>query len=107
MDVTPLINADTPIIQSYKSGIFKVSGQIYDHNIMVGMNGVNSWDGSFESLPPHDVLIVGTGKIQVCPDAKTRAQTPMEAMSTDAACRTYNALISDGRHVLVCLQRYL
>ncbi len=107
MDITPLINANTPIIQSYKNGVFKISNEIYSTDVMISHDGVAKWDGSYDDLPAHDVLIVGTGKTQIFPDAKTRTQIPMEAMATDAACRTYNVLISDGRRVLACLKRVL
>lgn len=87
--------------------MFKISGEIYETDIMIGYDGVQPWDGAFNNLPDHDVLVVGTGKTQIFPDAKTRAEIPMEVMATDAACRTYNALISDGRRVLACLKRAL
>lgn len=103
MDVTPLIKTGTPVIQSYKNGVFRVLNQNFPHAIIISPNGVSEWDGSLENLPPHDVLILGTGEKQIWPDAKTRAQSPMEVMTTPAACRTYNALISEGRDVLALL----
>lgn len=103
MDVSPLIKAGTPIIQSYKNGVFRVLGQSFDHPILVSAEGVARWDESFTHLPPYDVLILGTGDTQIWPDAKTRVEIPMEVMTTPAACRTYNALMAEGRQVVALL----
>ena len=51
-----------------------------------------------------EVIIIGTGEKQVFPSAatwKTLVQngTGFEIMSTDAACRTYNVLLSEARRV--------
>lgn len=103
MDISPLVQKNTPVIQSYKNGVFRVLGEAHDYPIMINGDGVAKWDGSFLALPPHDVLILGTGDTQIWPDAKTRVEVPMEVMTTPAACRTYNALISEGRAVLALL----
>lgn len=60
--------------------------------------------------PPDapEVLLVGTGQKQhMLPDAMTRPLLELgigvEAMSTYAAARTYNILMSEGRRVMVAL----
>lgn len=103
MDVNPLIRKGTNILQSYKGGAFKVAGELYDHPIILGETLLQPWDGSFDNLPPHDVLLVGTGDTQIWPSAEIRARVPMDVMATPAACRTYNALISEGRDVVALL----
>lgn len=106
MDVTPLLKQGTNIIQSYKDGVFRIGGQNYEYAILVNANTLSAWNGSFDTLPPHDVLLYGTGSTQIWPPAELRARVNMEVMTTPAACRTYNALISEGRNVLAILEVY-
>ena len=60
----------------------------------------------FELQP--EVVLVGTGKTQVFLPPATqihffRRQVGFEVMTTDAACRTFNVLASEGRHVVAAL----
>ena len=64
----------------------------------------------FEQIASYkpDVVLLGTGsqhkfihpKLSV---ALTNVGISLECMSTDAACRTYNILMSEGRNVAACL----
>lgn len=61
----------------------------------------------FEGQPP-EVLLIGTGVKQIMlPHATTRsllaAGIGIEAMSTQAAARTYNILMAEGRRVMAAL----
>lgn len=103
MDVTPLITQGVPVIQGYRNGTFRISGESYTTPVMLTPQGVSVWDQSFDTLPPYDVLLYGTGATQVWPDAALRARVPMEVMTTAAAARTYNALITEGRAVVALL----
>ena len=60
----------------------------------------------FELEP--EVVLIGTGKNQVfLPPAVQmhfyRNDTGFEVMTTDAACRTFNVLVAEGRHVVAAL----
>jgi uncharacterized protein len=60
----------------------------------------------FELQP--EVVLIGTGKTQVFlpPTAQMhffRRNIGFEVMTTDAACRTFNVLASEGRHVVAAL----
>ena len=60
----------------------------------------------FELEP--EVVLVGTGKDQVFlpPEVQMlfyRNETGFEVMTTDAACRTFNVLVAEGRHVVAAL----
>lgn len=127
MDVTPLIRADTKIIQAYKGGIFKVSGQNYPDGIFVLGDRVIPWtidfdikslqDNDFMALVEHaaniDVLLLGTGKTMAMSShalrigIKKKYGFMLEAMDTGAACRTYNVLIAEGRRVAAALLPYI
>ena len=56
---------------------------------------------------PAEVILIGTGqKIHLIPPsrlARLFPRTGVECMSTDAACRTFNLLASEGRKVLAAL----
>lgn len=113
MDITPLIMSDQMVIQAYRGGVFRVSGQIFKSNILVFPNQVTAWDGTAEGLLPYkdalDVVLWGTGDILVMPDAATRADLRaqglrIEFMDTGAAARTYNVLLAEGRRVVAALE---
>ena len=60
----------------------------------------------FELQP--EVVLIGTGKTQVflSPTAQMhffRRNIGFEVMTTDAACRTFNVLAAEGRHVVAAL----
>ena len=55
-----------------------------------------------------EVVLVGTGEHQVFlpPEVQMhfyRNDTGFEVMTTDAACRTFNVLVAEGRHVVAAL----
>lgn len=122
MDVTPLIRPDRQVIQSYGGGLFRISGQIYPHAVLVFPDRVLPWpvDDSrvmddpaiFNDLIPYrddiDILLWGTGArmIWLSPAVKSKLTfsgiTP-DIMDTGAACRTYNVLLAEGRRVVAAL----
>ena len=55
-----------------------------------------------------EVVLIGTGNTQVFLPPATqvhffRRNVGFEVMTTDAACRTFNVLASEGRHVVAAL----
>lgn len=117
MDVTPLIRRDAQIIQSYKGGSFKVSGEVYTQSIAVMADQVVVLNDASDlsSLLPYssdiEVILYGTGERLVMPDPAFKRQvkeslgiTP-EAMDNGAAARTYNVLMAEGRKVVAILQK--
>jgi len=59
------------------------------------------------SLEP-EVVLIGTGPVQKFPQPELlmcfyRRQVGVEFMSTDAACRTFNVLVSENRNVVAAL----
>lgn len=121
MDITPLVQASSQIIQGYSPGQFRVSGTLYDGAIIVSPGGVQIWD--YKGDPAHpvvedfaqileqdgiDVVLFGCGaKMAFLPrDMKQvflgKGMT-IEAMDSGAACRTYNVLMAEGRRVAALL----
>jgi uncharacterized protein len=125
MDVTPLIRRDTKIIQGYKYGVFKVSGESFSQSIIVSANKISHWPYAqiktgqdltvehFKAIYDHDpeieIVLVGTGQTQYFIPMALRAlvkQTygfSIEPMDNGAASRTYNVLIAEGRPVAILL----
>ena len=122
MDVTPLVKADTQIIQSYSNGVFRVSGETYECPILVRANLTSVWDvkGDFADLSAEDfeplikdaaeidVVLLGCGKsIQFLPtelrNALKEKGLSVDVMDTGAACRTYNVIMAEGRRVVAAL----
>jgi len=119
MDVTPLIKQGQQIIQSYAGGIFKVSGVVYQGAIIVTPEKTYPWDAPedlgavkpeyFADIKDCDVILLGTGKVMriLSPAARKSLNLPIDAMATDAACRTYNVLMAEGRRVAAALLPYV
>lgn len=121
MDVTPLVRADAQVIQSYASGKFRVSGQVYDGAIIVSGSATTLWgaqssstldEQSFEPLIQRadeiDVVLLGSGaKMQFLDPALKKSLKDkglsVDVMDTGAACRTYNVLMAEGRRVVAAL----
>ena len=120
MDVTPLIKANTQVIQSYGRGVLKVSGQTYSSPVIVTPDKTTLWDSftSFEDLDfstfekmlggYNDVCLLGTGAATkfLKPELRKKLQGSgfnVEVMDTGAACRTYNVLMTEGRQIAALL----
>ncbi|MCS5597534.1 MAG: Mth938-like domain-containing protein [Alphaproteobacteria bacterium] len=122
MDVTPRISSDSKVIQAYKDGKFKVSGEDFSGGVMVFPTDVKPWSAAEninqlteEDFAPilaakddFEVLLIGTGADFAFLDPKLKAFlqkngiTP-ELMNTGAACRTFNVLLSEGRKVCAAM----
>ena len=107
-------------IKSYDSGAIIINDATYQDPIVLGLehlqdnilpDEVSKLDRDTLrelDIASYEVVILGTGANQEFPswDLLETAQmmgTPLEVMATDAACRTYTILASDGRNVLALL----
>lgn len=121
MDVTPLIKANSQIIQNYNNGGFKVSGIQYETSIIVTAQKTTVWDvprfsdmtaegidNVLKNNDKADVVLLGCGaSIAFLPkdirkDLQERGIS-VDIMDTGAACRTYNVLMAEGRRVIALL----
>jgi len=116
MDVTPLVRRDAQVIQSYKDGVFKISGEVYEGAVLVAPDVTRLWDvtgvdalsiDDFSSIEA-EVVLLGTGaRMAFLPADMRRALKEqglvVECMDTPAACRTYNVLMAEGRQVVAAL----
>ncbi|WP_112309011.1 Mth938-like domain-containing protein [Pseudogemmobacter bohemicus] len=114
MRLTEISYAEARPIDGYGPGFFRVN----DH-VLRGPSLVTPWDagpwGGLEDLATLldlagriDVLLLGMGKEIAYPPRALRADLEaagigVEPMSSPAACRTYNMLLSEGRRISAAL----
>ena len=105
---------DAQPIDGYGPGFFRIGGELWKGSIIVGPQGPAPWGGlddiaTLLALKDEvDVIFVGTGAdVAHLPDtletALAEAGLGAEAMSSPAACRTYNILLSEGRRIALAL----
>jgi uncharacterized protein len=118
MDVTPVLVQGAPVIDSYGPQGFRVAGQSYTGAVILTPAVVVQADiasysdltlerleAIFQAAPKPDVVLLGVGaRCEALPPIAWRraaqgAGIVMEAMSSPAACRTWNVLLSEGRRV--------
>ena len=109
-----------PFIHSYGKGWVQVAGEQLTRSVVIASDGQRfDWQcARFEDLTAAhfeqlarlktELVIFGSGeRLRFPAAALTRAmiecQIGIESMDTQAACRTYNILAGEGRHVAVAL----
>jgi len=107
-------------ITGYFPGGVEINAKPFDHSLIVLPEAApRTWPvDRFEALTVQhfeqllaeqpDVVILGTGERQRFVHPKlsaplTSRQIGVECMDTNAACRTYNILMGEGRKVLLAL----
>lgn len=106
-------------VSGYGDGWVSVNGERFNHSLVIGRDHLTAWDcPDFDALQPShfdklaelepELLIFGSGK-------RLRFAAPallanlyarrigVETMDTQAACRTYNFLLGEGRRVVAAL----
>lgn len=112
---------EPPLIESYSEGRFRFGRMIQQGSLLLLAGRAVPWrvadvrQISFDTLKPllracknGDLVLLGTGETGMPPpravlDTLARAGLRVEAMPTAAACRTYNALVAEGRAVAAAL----
>ncbi len=120
-DSTPNPSGARPIIESYGTGRFRVSGVSYAGSIVVLPMRTELWPIAAASaitteslaavMAPGvgvDILLLGCGARSetIAPalrQALKAAGVSLELMDTGAACRTYNVLAGENRRVAAAL----
>jgi uncharacterized protein len=103
----------------YGPGYVDVNGTRHARSVLVSADAVTDWPvQSIEMLTSGDVeplaamraevVLIGTGATVRFPDPAVlapllRARIGVEVMDTQAACRTYNILLGEGRGVVAAL----
>ena len=107
-------------ITGYGDGYIEINKIPYSHAVLLSSDGeILEWAvKSFDEISPADfsqmaslkpeLIIIGTGKRQRFPKPELlktliEAKIGFEVMDSQAACRTYNILVGEGRQVLLAL----
>lgn len=108
-------------IDAYGNGGFRFAEMSHRGSLLVLPSGIFAWDiagpddltldalrPALEAVSPPGFILLGTGATQVFPDIAVRgafveAGVGLEPMSTGAACRTFNVLLSEQRNVAAAL----
>lgn len=107
-------------ITGYGDGYVEINKTPYSHAVLISSDGaISDWPiKAFEDLEPGhfeqmlalkpELIIIGTGNKQHLPKPELlkpliSAKIGFEVMNSQAACRTYNILMGEGRRVLLAL----
>ena len=106
-------------IQSWSEDGIVIDDKLIKHSVLVSPDTLQTWPppGVAELTTAHidqctalqpEVVIIGTGKTLKFPAAHITAGLQqqgvgVEFMANDAACRTFNVLLSEDRRVVVAL----
>lgn len=114
MRLNEVTYSDAVPVDGYGPGFFRIGGEVVQGHALTGPAGTQIW-GGYEALEPllalvgHvDILFVGTGaEVAHLPatfrTALEEAGLGVESMTSPAAARTYNVLLSEGRRVAVAM----
>lgn len=105
---------DAMPVEGYGPGFFRIGGTAHPAPLAVLPTGTAGWGGYDDAetllaaVDAMDVLFIGTGAEIAHVPAALRARLEdaglgVEVMSSPAACRTYNVLLSEGRRVGLAL----
>ncbi len=114
MRLNEIVFTDAKPVDGYGPGFFRIGGTLIEGAVIAGPDGVQGWAGLTDAAPllalagRVDVLFLGTGaEIAHLPDdlreGLEQAGVAVEPMSSPAACRTYNVLLSEGRRVALAV----
>ncbi|MFT5703055.1 MAG: hypothetical protein ACJAZX_000788 [Rickettsiales bacterium] len=121
MDITPQVSKDLYSLEGYGSEGFKINDRFYKSSIILTPSQIievkiDSLEDFFEQNLSEilekepEILLIGTGKnhrvISASLKNKIKSFYPkisIDEMSTGSACRTYNILMSEDRHVAAFL----
>ena len=107
-------------ITGYGDGYVEINQAPYAHAVLISSDGaISEWQAkTFDDLTAShfeqmvqfkpELIIIGTGSKQRFPKpellkALILAKIGFEIMDSQAACRTYNILVGEGRKVLLAL----
>lgn len=101
-------------VEGYGPGFFRAGGKVFHGPLLITPAGARSWRG-LDDVPALlalagqvDVLLMGMGADVAWPDKALRdlldaAGIAVEPMSSPAAARTFNVLLSEGRRIAAAL----
>jgi uncharacterized protein len=115
MNLTEVTFDDARPFDGYGPGFFRIGGEVVRGDLVLHPGALLSWGGYADAATltalagEVDVIFVGTGAEVAHLPADLRAAIEaagigVETMTTPAACRTYNVLVSEGRRVAAAVR---
>lgn len=107
-------------IKNFSKDGFLIDNKLYNHSILISSENIHTWNihskitvknfdfiKTLKSYP--ELLLIGVGDTISSPCLDIRSKMSklsiaVEIMTTPAACRTWNILISEGRRAFACLK---
>lgn len=114
MQLNEINYSDIQPVGGYGPGFFRIGGEVYSGPVLTGPTGTGLW-GGFDDIDSLlalsdiiDVLFIGTGAdiAHLPAPFRTALETAgigVESMSSPAAARTYNVVISEGRRAALAM----
>lgn len=114
MRLNEIVFTDARPVEGYGPGFFRIGGDVIEGALIAGPGGITAWGGYEDDTHllmlagQVDVLFIGTGADiahipQELRDRLEAAGLGVDTMSSPAACRTYNVLLSEGRRIALAL----
>ncbi|NGM46826.1 hypothetical protein G5B31_14915 [Rhodobacter sp. SGA-6-6] len=114
MRLTEISYGSAQPVQGYGPGFFRIGGHVLRGAALITPWDAGPWGGLEDLEAPLslqgriDVLLLGMGAEIAHPPAAFRealeaAGIGVEVMTSPAACRTYNVLLSEGRRIAAAL----
>lgn len=114
MRLTEITYGTAKPVEGYGPGFFRVGGHVLRGACLITPWDAGPWGGLKDTAVPLsmtgriDVLLLGMGAEIAHAPAAFRAALEeagigVEVMSSPAACRTYNVLLSEGRRIAAAL----
>jgi uncharacterized protein len=110
---------DGNTILAYRPGEIVVNERVINCSVVITPDEIIEWDPQhFAAITPEhlgqltdyrpEIVILGTGRRQQFPAPHFMAELltrgiGVEIMNTDAACRTFNILLSEGRRIVAAI----
>ncbi|MEQ6247639.1 Mth938-like domain-containing protein [Sulfitobacter sp. HNIBRBA3233] len=114
MRLNEIVFNDAKPVDGYGPGFFRIGGTVIEGPVITSPSGTRTWgglddvDALADLVAEADVIFIGMGaEIAHLPEALRdrieAAGAGVESMSSPAAARTYNILLSEGRRVALAL----
>lgn len=114
MRLNEVVYSDAKPVEGYGPGFFRIGGEVFEGPVIAGTSGVSSWQGFDDHAPllaltgKIDILFIGTGAeiAHIPADLRSTLEDAgigVDVMSSPAAARTYNVLLSEGRRIALAM----
>ncbi len=117
-----LVNSEQPLVRHYSPGEVRIGQTVYEHSLVITPHqGARRWEPQdfaslqiehieafLEQKPRPELILLGTGEKQCFLPREymaplINARIGVEVMTSAAASRTWNIVLSEGRQALAAI----